>query len=148
MTMAEEAQTLDADLSAIIACLDVCTCFHDLLFYHRQERPDQIALIDEVAEVTYAQLVARAERLAARLVAHGLTPGDRIALLAKNDVAFVDLMMAASMTGLVFVPLNFRLAQPEIDFIVQDSEAKLVFVGTGFLETARAAQANSEGCHR
>lgn len=125
-------QTQDNDLISILARLDTCTCFHDLLFFHKQERPDQVALLDEVGEVTYSQALMRAECLAARLVEYGLTPGDRIALLAKNDFAFVDLMMAASMTGLVLVPLNFRLAQLEIEFIVQDSWGKAHFRGQRF----------------
>lgn len=91
-------------------------------------------------------MLKRAERLAGRLIAEGLQPGDRIALLAKNDVGFVDVMMAASMTGLVLVPLNFRLAQPEIDFIVQDAGAKLLFATADFTETAQAACAACDTC--
>ncbi len=133
-------------LDAILARIEVCTCFHDLLFYHQQERPDQVAVQDQTSTLSYSDLLHRAERLAARLVAEGLQRGDRIALLAKNDVAFVDLIMAASMTGLVLVPLNFRLAQPEIDFILKDAGAKLLFAGLEFIDLARNAQSGSTTC--
>ena len=138
--------TDESGVGTILARIDGCNCFHDLLFYHQQERPDRVAVQDGSSLVTYAELLDRAERLAARLTSDGLKPGDRIALLAKNDVAFVDVMMAASMAGLVLVPLNFRLAQLEIDFIVQDAEAKLIFAGAEFLDAARKAQSVSEAC--
>ena len=133
-------------LEAILARIEASSCFHELLAHHRRERPRSVAVEDGVSSVTYGELSDRAERLAARLAAEGLRPGDRIALLARNDVAFTDVMMAASMAGLVLVPLNFRLAQAEIDFIVQDSEAKLIFAGAEYLDTARAAQSASETC--
>ncbi|WP_417671824.1 class I adenylate-forming enzyme family protein [Roseibium sp.] len=138
--------TGDGGLDAILARIDVSTCFHDLLFYHDQERPDRVAVQDNLSSLTYAQLLGRTERLAARLADEGLRPGDRIALLAKNDVAFVEVMMAASMAGLVLVPLNFRLAQAEIDFIVQDAEAKLIFAGPEFMDTAGNAQSSCSTC--
>ncbi|MEM9432414.1 MAG: AMP-binding protein [Pseudomonadota bacterium] len=134
-------------LEAILARIDACTCFHDLLPVHLRERPTKVALSDETSELTYSQLHTRAHRIAAQLNQHGLKRGERIALLSKNDVAFVDLMMAASITGVVLVPLNFRLAQPEIDFIVQDSEAKLIFSGRNFLDVARSARDNSPNCN-
>lgn len=145
-TEALTVTTNDGGLEAILARIDSCTCFHDLLFYHRQERPDRVAVQDGLSSVSYAELFDRAEILATRLRAEGLEAGDRIALLAKNDVAFVDLMMAASMTGLVLVPLNFRLAQAEIDFIVQDSGARLIFAGAEFVDTAQMAQSACESC--
>ena len=96
--------------------------------------------------VTFGELLQRVERLAANLVREGIKPGDRIALLCKNDFAFCELMMAASRTGVVLVPLNFRLALPEIEFIVQDSGARILFTGTQFVDNARAVQANCETC--
>ena len=96
--------------------------------------------------VTYGELLQRVEQLAARLVGEGLKPGDRIALLCKNDFAFCELMMAASRTGVVLVPLNFRLALPEIEFIVQDSGARILFAGSQFIDNAHAVQASCEAC--
>lgn len=134
------------DLAALVARLETACCFHDLLEQHAKEHPDRMAVEDDTSVLTYGDLWARGRRLAAYLVASGLQAGDRIALLAKNDVAFIDLTLAASMTGLVLVPLNYRLAPPEIDFIVQDSRAKLLFAGAGFVEMARAAQTQSATC--
>ncbi|MEM9108352.1 MAG: AMP-binding protein, partial [Pseudomonadota bacterium] len=99
-----------------------------------------------MSSLTYAQLFARASRCAAALRRCGFVSGDRIALLAKNDVSFSELACAASMIGVVLVPLNFRLAQPEIDFIVEDAEARLLFATSQFLETARATRSTVEDC--
>ena len=98
------------------------------------------------ATVTYGELLQRVERLAAHLVRARLEPGDRIALLCKNDFAFCELMMAASRTGVVLVPLNFRLALPEIEFILEDSGARILFAGTQFVDNARLVQGNCETC--
>ncbi|MDU8943381.1 long-chain-fatty-acid--CoA ligase [Rhodophyticola sp. MJ-SS7] len=138
----------DDGVDAILARINSCTCIHDLLHFHDQERPGQVAVRDEMAELTYSDLLIRAKRLAARLSDEGLGPGDRVALLSKNDVAFVDLMMAASMTGVVLVPLNFRLAQGEIEFIVRDSGARFIFAGPDFLKTAELAETECESCER
>ncbi|MFW2381780.1 MAG: AMP-binding protein, partial [Acidimicrobiales bacterium] len=59
---------------------------------------------------------------------------------------FVELSMAASMAGLVLVPLNFRLAQPEVDFILDDSGASLLFAGAGFNDMAHAAMDAADAC--
>jgi len=126
--------------------LDRCIRVDDLLACHALERPDQVAIQVGQSIVNYRDLLHRARLVAAQLTSEGLRRGDRIALLSKNDKAFVDLMMAASMTGIVLVPLNFRLAQPEIDFIVQDSGARIVFTGREFAETARIAQINCDAC--
>jgi acyl-CoA synthetase (AMP-forming)/AMP-acid ligase II len=126
--------------------LDRCARVDDLLTCHALERPDGVAIQVGQSSVTYRDLLDRSKRMAVQLASEGLRRGDRIALLSKNDVAFIDLMMAASMTGIVLVPLNFRLAQPEIDFIIEDSGAQLLFTGPEFAKTARTALANCDAC--
>jgi fatty-acyl-CoA synthase len=85
--------------------------------------PDRPALLfgDEVT--TYAQLRDRIDRLASRLMSRGVSPGDRVAYLGPNHPAFVETMFAAHLLGAVFVPLNFRLAEPEIDYMLRHSGA-------------------------
>ena len=97
-----------------------CRRIDELLDHHARERPEQLALQSGPVSVTYGELLLRVERLAAQLIEEGLKAGDRIALLCKNDIAYGELMMAASRAGVVLIPLNFRLAQPEIEFILQD----------------------------
>jgi len=126
--------------------LERCTRVDELLDWHARKRPEKVALQAGSTSVGYGALLQRVERLSAQLIEEGLQAGDRIALLCKNDLAFCELMMAASRTGIVLVPLNFRLALPEIEFILQDSGARLLFAGTQFVDSARAVQAKSETC--
>jgi len=121
-----------------------CRRIDELLDHHVRERPEKVSMQVVDLTVTYGELLQRVERLAARLVQEGLEAGDRIALLCKNDLAFCELMMAASRTGIVLVPLNFRLALPEIEFILQDSGARILFAGSQFVDSARAVQAGSK----
>ncbi len=65
--------------------------------------------------------------LRAMLRARGVEPGDRVALLMKNSAAFVELALATSHVGAVLVPINFRLAPGEVDYILDDSGAVLLF---------------------
>jgi acyl-CoA synthetase (AMP-forming)/AMP-acid ligase II len=123
-----------------------CRRVDELLDHHARERYEKVSMQVGDVSVTYGELLQRVERLAAQLVHDGLEAGDRIAMLCKNDLAFCELMMAASRTGVVLVPLNFRLALPEIEFILQDSGARLLFAGTQFGDTAREVQANSATC--
>ncbi|MFI6077341.1 long-chain fatty acid--CoA ligase [Actinoplanes sp. NPDC051343] len=85
--------------------------------------PDRPALLfgDEVT--TYAQLLDRIARLASQLSSRGVRPGDRVAYLGPNHPAFVETMFAAHLLGAVFVPLNFRLAGPEVDYMLRHSGA-------------------------
>ena len=123
-----------------------CRRVDELLDRHAQERSEKVSIRVGYATVTYGELHQRVKRLAAKLVEEGLEAGDRIALLCKNDLAFCELMMAASRTGVVLVPLNFRLALPEIEFILQDSGARILFAGAQFIDSAREVQTNSSAC--
>ncbi len=75
--------------------------------------PDRPALLWEGRWLTYADLDDRAERLAAALREAGVGHGDRVALLAANHVAHVDMLLATAKTGAVYTPLNARLSARE-----------------------------------
>jgi len=63
--------------------------------------------------IDYGTLNARAERLAGRLYAEGIRPGERVSILAHNHLAHLDLILATAKTGAVYAPLNVRLAPAE-----------------------------------
>lgn len=88
---------------------------------------------------TYDQLAERIERLASALEERGLKPGDRVAYLGNNHPAFVETLFAAGLLGAVFVPLNTRLAPPEVQFALQDSGSTIVVVDSSFVELAARA---------
>lgn len=87
---------------------------------------DQEVLVGRQVRWTAAALDAAADRLAAGLLALGLTPGDRVASLMPNSPELVLHYLACLRAGLVATPLNYRYAVPEIDHALDTSEAALL----------------------
>lgn len=85
------------------------------------------AIADGAVRLTYAQLCDRVDRLAAGLESLGLAAGDRVGLLSRNGFRCIELNLACLALGLVLVPINFRLAQAEIDFIVRETGLTVLF---------------------
>ena len=107
--------------------------------------PERQALTCDGETWTYRMLDERIREVTARLHARGVRPGERVGFLGLNDPLFLVTMFAAARIGAVFVPLNFRLAAPEIAFIVRDAGITLLVVGP---EQCRAVDAIREtlGC--
>ncbi|MGV3487084.1 MAG: acyl-CoA synthetase [Tuberibacillus sp.] len=91
--------------------------------------PDREAVVDANSNrrFTFEEMNARAWRLAAALKQNGIEKGDRIALLAPNDVGYLDILFACGKIGAVFVPLNWRLSAVELDYILKDCEPSILF---------------------
>jgi fatty-acyl-CoA synthase len=97
--------------------------------------PDKIAFKEyETQEsLTYGQLNQLGNRIAHYLVHQlGLTTGDRVAILAENCLAYPILFAAAQKTGITIVPINYRLAGPEIDYLLSNSTPRLAIVEEKF----------------
>jgi fatty-acyl-CoA synthase len=88
--------------------------------------PDRTAFVFGDRSLTYAEVHERVTRLAARLRDSGVHAGDRVAYLGPNHTAFAETMFAAHVLGAIFVPLNFRLAAPEIDYMLGHCGAKVL----------------------
>jgi len=97
-------------------------------------RPDAVALSFEGRETSFAQLDARASACANALLALGIQPGDRVACLAKNNDDFFVLWLGALKARACLAPVNWRLAPPEIAFILKDADAKLLVCGADFVD--------------
>ncbi|MEO6957919.1 MAG: AMP-binding protein [Antricoccus sp.] len=78
--------------------------------------------------LTYAELNTRSTKVANLLAAHGVGHGDRVAILMMNKIEYAEILWGIWMLGAVAVPLNFRLAPPEIEYLLGDSGAKALFV--------------------
>jgi len=100
---------------------------HDTFDYSAREYPDEEFAIQGARRVSYAEAQALANQIANALVAKGLAPGDRVALLSKNSIEHALWYYACSKCGVVPVPINYRLAPPEWRYIVNDACAKFVF---------------------
>jgi len=95
---------------------------------HARLQPHKTAVRDSRRGLSYAQWDERATRLAQGLIALGLQPGDRVALLAYNRLEWLEIYVALARAALVAVPVNFRLAGAEVAYIVQHSQARAFIV--------------------
>jgi fatty-acyl-CoA synthase len=85
--------------------------------------PGRVALLHDDVPCTYAELSERVDRAARALAAAGVRAGDRVAYLGPNHPAFVETLFATGALGASFVPLNTRLAAPELAYILADCGA-------------------------
>jgi fatty-acyl-CoA synthase len=91
--------------------------------------PARVALVDAASgqRWTYGELHARAQRRAANLRdEHGIEPGDRVAWYGKNEPEFFELLFACARLGAILVPINWRLAPPEVQYVIDNVRPKLV----------------------
>ena len=103
--------------------------FADLVERNADRVPDRPAVRFEGATLTYAGLVARAAAAARCLrTAHGVGVGDRVAVLARNHPETLVLLLACARLGAMLVPINWRLAAPEVAWIVADAEPRVLAV--------------------
>lgn len=95
--------------------------------YWAQKRPEQVAVYDpDGTPHTYAKVNQWANKLARFLRDKGAKPGDSLALICTNRAEFVEVWAATQRTGLRITPINWHLTADEIDYIVQDCEARFV----------------------
>ncbi|MGQ4366253.1 acyl-CoA synthetase [Streptomyces sp. SAS_272] len=94
-----------------------------------RKTPHRTALVHDGRPTDYRTLHARTTRLAHALRARGVRRGDRIAYLGPNHPSYLETLFAAGALGAVFVPLNTRLAGPEIAYQLADSGAKALVYG-------------------
>ncbi|BBX10005.1 long-chain-fatty-acid--CoA ligase [Mycolicibacterium aichiense] len=98
--------------------------------YWAEHKPDGQAISYLDRSWTWAQWDDRIRRLAGALVERGIGRGDVVAFLDKNHPACVELQLAAGSLGAATAVINFRLAADEMDYVLNDSGAKLLIVGT------------------
>ena len=107
--------------------------------YARKD-PDRPAVIFGNGEVieSYGELEERSRRLAHVLRQWGLQPGDCVAALVGNDDVFYDLFWACHRSGLYFTPVNWHLQRDEVEYIVDNCDAKVFIAAARFADVASA----------
>ncbi|HLY56585.1 MAG TPA: long-chain-fatty-acid--CoA ligase [Stellaceae bacterium] len=98
------------------------------LRHHAEVRPNAPAWWFEGRETSYGAFDEQANRCAQALLAAGVRPGERVALLSKNNDRFWVLLFGAIKIRACLTPINWRLAPPEVAAIFNDSGARLLFV--------------------
>lgn len=113
--------------------------------------PDKVAVseYETGCSFTYSQLNNVANAFASYLFMNfGLSKGHRIAILAENCLEYIILLSVAQKTGIILVPLNYRLTSREIDFLITDSEPSLLITEEKFAEKVNAGEAYSQVPHQ
>jgi|HubBroStandDraft_1064217.scaffolds.fasta_scaffold00272_30 acyl-CoA synthetase (AMP-forming)/AMP-acid ligase II len=115
------------------------TTLGDIARCQARDRPDAVAFVFESRLTTYAAFDRHTNQVAWGLLALGAGPRVRVAYLGKNSDHYFELLFGAAKAGAVMVPVNWRLAGPEIGHIVADSGAAILFVDPEFADLAAAA---------
>ena len=95
--------------------------------------PKKTAIICEDMPITYEQLNERINRCAHMLIKKGIKKGDRVAVVLLNCVEFLEAYFAAAKLGAIFVPLNWRLAGPELEYQLNNSSSRMLIFHDSFL---------------
>ena len=95
---------------------------------HARERPSHPAIRCDGTSISYAELDALSNRAAQALVARGVRVGDRVVFRGRNSPEHLIVLFACAKLGAVFTPLNFRLAEAEVDAILADASPRAVII--------------------
>jgi fatty-acyl-CoA synthase len=133
----------------------------DWIKRHAERTPDKLALVDAHTgrQFTYAQFNQRANRFASFLQDElGLKPGERVSILAGNSSDYYEILFACGKSGIILNTLNWRLAPPELEYILNDCTPKALIYEPEYAEAVNVlrskiscehyiclAQAASEG---
>ncbi len=107
-------------------------CLASAVDHWAEQKPDNIALQDELQAISYADLKSYSTDIASALIGSGLKKGDRIAYYGKNSALYFALFVAATRAGLVIVPIGWRLAAPEVAYILKDTQSKFILFDNEF----------------
>lgn len=112
----------------------------EIVRLHGRDRPDAPALIVDDRTISFGELDALSSRAAQAFAAAGIGVGDRVAFIDRNGAEFFVAMFGLAKLGAVGVPVNWRLAPPEMAHIIGDCEAAAVIVGADFFGHVEAVE--------
>ncbi len=105
---------------------------------HAIKHPDKPALVCDDRTLTFAEFHMESSQVANALLDAGVEPGDRVGFIGKNIAEYYTLTYGAAKLNAINVAVNWRLAPPEMDFILDDAEAKVVIIEAEFLDHIKA----------
>jgi acyl-CoA synthetase (AMP-forming)/AMP-acid ligase II len=112
---------------------------------HALVRPTKAALICGERSLTYAELNARARRVANALLALGVKAGDRVAVMAHNSIELLEIVCGLSKLSAIATLLNYRLGEHEVAYIINDSQARVALAGPELVDVVAKARAEVTG---
>jgi long-chain acyl-CoA synthetase len=99
--------------------------------------PDTTAVLQGAVQLTFAELDARCNRMGNALASLGIKAGDRVALMFSNDYRFLEAMFGAMRIGAVPVPLNIRMGDDALMYVIEDAEAEALIINADMADRAR-----------
>ncbi|HKC51758.1 MAG TPA: class I adenylate-forming enzyme family protein, partial [Myxococcota bacterium] len=120
----------------------------DILSLHAKSSPQKLAVVHDrpdgqVLRWSFAELEAEANRLANGLLALGLRRGEKLVWCGQNSPGVVRVVHAARKLGVVAVPLNYRLSPEEAQYVVDNSDAVMIYVDAEYAELFRSIRADT-----
>jgi acyl-CoA synthetase (AMP-forming)/AMP-acid ligase II len=116
-----------------------------VLAHHARNRPDASITIFEGEATSYAEMADRAIASAGGLAERGVGAGDVVAILSYNCPEFLEAIFAANYLGATAMPINWRLAAPEVRYILEHSQAKALVCDNELLDLANDATDSLDG---
>lgn len=110
-----------------------------VLDHHARRSPDKAITVFEGETTTYGEMAERSAALAAGLGERGVGRGSVVGLLSYNCPEFLETIFAANHLGGIAMPINWRLAAPEVRYILEHSEARALVCGASLVELANDA---------
>ncbi len=120
---------------------DLMPTIGDVARHHGRTRADRLALSFEGRLTTYGELDRNSNRVANALADAGVKAGQCVAWLGKNSDQYFEIMLGAAKIGAIMAPVGWRLAPAEVAYILEDSGARVLFVGPECVDCAKAALA-------
>ncbi len=114
----------------------------DFLTRRAHLTPDKEGLVCEDVRRTYRELNDRANRFANAMKKMGVGHGDTVALLALNEAEYYDMYFGLAKIGAIMTPVNYRLAGPEVEYILSDCGARVFVVGREYVELVASIREN------
>jgi fatty-acyl-CoA synthase len=113
-----------------------------VLAHHAASAPDKVMVSYGDQVLTYAQMAERSASLASGLHERGLVAGDVVGLLSYNSPEFLETMFAANYLGAIAMPINWRLAAPEVHYMLEHSGARAFVCDETLIPLGEAATAD------
>ena len=99
--------------------------------------PDRDLIVFEGQRFTFERTYERVNRLANALAGLGVIKGDRVGMLQVNCNQYIEAYFAAATLGAIFVPMNFRAKADELEYLISNSEAKVLFAGQRYMDMVK-----------
>ncbi|MGJ9383126.1 acyl-CoA synthetase [Salipaludibacillus sp. CF4.18] len=112
-----------------------------------RRHPNRAATVYEGKKQTFKQFNQRVNQLVHVFKDLGLQKGDKVAILSRNKPEVLEICFACAKSGIVYVPINFRLTGRELEFVINDAKAKVIFIDDTYMETIHSIKDNLNVLH-